>query len=440
MKHLYIGKDFNSKPSLLDLKIGNRHGLIAGATGTGKTITLQVLAEQFSEAGVPVFATDVKGDLSGIGVPGKLNAGLIKRAKDLGVTPYTPQQYPVHTWDIMGLDGEHLRATVKDMGALLMARLLNLTPTQEGVLTVVYAVSRQEDLPMVTLEDFRESLRYCVQHAQRISIEHGYLTASTLGILLRGATALGEQGGDKFFGAPEFDVNELLVVDESGMGAINLLASESIMESPKVYAAFVMWLMQKLFQTLPEIGDPDRPKLVFFFDEAHLLFKDAPKALLDTVERVVRLIRSKGVGIYFVTQSPSDVPEAVLGQLGNRFQHALRAFTPKDKKAIKSTAETFRENPELDVVTAITNMGKGTALVSTLDASGIPSIVEVVQIRPPRSKIGPAPRPEREVMTTEVPQVSPIADTGPGIGSVRVITYTELMSLLVWMILGSILG
>ena len=395
MEHIFIGQNRDLSSSMLDLRMGNRHGLIAGATGTGKTITLQVLAEQFSEAGVPVFATDIKGDLSGIGAPGRFDDALVQRAEELGIEPYTPQKYPVRTLDLMGVYGTHLRATVKSMGPLLMSRLLDLTPAQASVLNVVYMVAIKWDAPLDDLEDFKRLLGRCVDDADIIGIKYGYISASTLGIILRGVTALEMQGGGKFFGAPEFDVEELLET-EDGMGIISLLAADSLMESPQVYAAFIMWLMQELFQVLPEVGDPDKPKLVFFFDEAHLLFKGAPKPLLDTVERVVRLIRSKGVGVYFVTQSPTDVPDVVLNQLGNRFQHALRAFTVKSQRAVKAAAETFRLNPELRLMDEILTMGKGTALVSTVDAAGIPSMVEVVRVRPPRSKIGPIPRPLKE--------------------------------------------
>ncbi len=393
MEHIFIGQNRDLSSSMLDLRMGNRHGLIAGATGTGKTITLQVLAEQFSEAGVPVFATDIKGDLSGIGALGIFDDALVQRAEELGIEPYTPQMYPVRTLDLMGVYGTHLRATVKSMGPLLMSRLLDLTPAQASVLNVVYMVAIKWKAPLDDLEDFKRLLGRCVDDADIIGIEYGYISASTLGIILRGVTALEMQGGGKFFGAPEFNVKELLLRTKEGLGLISLLAADSLMESPQVYAAFIMWLMQRLFQVLPEVGDPDKPKLVFFFDEAHLLFKGAPKPLLDTVERVVRLIRSKGVGVYFVTQSPTDVPDVVLNQLGNRFQHALRAFTVKSQRAVKAAAETFRLNPELRLMDEILTMGKGTALVSTVDAAGIPSMVEVVRVRPPRSRIGPIPRP-----------------------------------------------
>ena len=390
MNHLFLGQNRDMSSSLLDLRMGNRHGLIAGATGTGKTVTLQVIAEQFSEAGVPVFATDVKGDLSGIGAVGEFNPDLEARAREVGVDPYTPCSYPVKTWDLMGVKGNHLQATVKDMGAVLMSRLLNLTQAQSGVLNVVYMVAEKRGFPLNSLADFKTVLKYCSDNARSISTDYGYLSSSTVGIVVRGVNSLEMQGGVRFFGVPEFDVHDLLSL-EDGLGVVNLLAADSLMENPQVYAAFIMWLMKKLFQVLPEVGDPDKPKLVFFFDEAHLLFKDAPKSLLDTVERVVRLIRSKGVGIYFVTQSPGDVPDAVLGQLGNRYQHALRAFTVRDQKAVKVAADTFRSNPSFKASDEIIRLGKGMALVSTLDSSGVPSMVEVVKIRPPRSLVGPIP-------------------------------------------------
>lgn len=391
MKQLLLGSNHHGHQVRFDLPMGNRHGLVAGATGTGKTVTLQVLAEQFSEAGVPVFATDVKGDLSGIVAPGKFNDNLLDRADEIGLESYEPQGYPVQHWDLFGKQGKQIRATVMSMNALLMARLLNLTPTQAGVLNVVYMVAEKRNMPFNTLGEFKGVLNYCLNHAESISANYGYLSASTVGIIVRGVTALEMQGGDKFFGIPEFDVHDLMSHSDTGLGTVNLLAADTLMNNPQLYAAFIMWLMQRLFATLPEVGDPDQPKLVFFFDEAHLLFKGAPKPLLDTIERVVRLIRSKGVGVYFVTQSPSDVPDTVLGQLGNRFQHALRAFTPKDQRAVKVAAETFRPNPHFDTKDEITNLGKGMALVSTLDSSGVPSPVEIVKMRPPKSLIGPAP-------------------------------------------------
>lgn len=388
MKKLHIGMNRDMSSSFLDLRMANRHGLIAGATGTGKTVTLQSIAEQFSEAGVPVFATDIKGDLSGIGHPGKFNDALRNRARDLGIEPYEPKAYPTRTWDLFGERGEQIKASVKDLGPLIMSRLMGLTPTQASVLNVIYLMCDKRNMPLNTLDDFRDALSYAYENAAQVSTDFGYVSPSTIGIVQRGIATLENQGGVQFFGVPEFDVRDLMQTSD-GLGVVNLLAAETLMSSPQVYAGFIMWLMQKLFATLPEVGDPEKPKIVFFFDEAHLLFQDAPRQLLVTIERVVRLIRSKGVGIYFVTQSPTDIPDAVLSQLGNRYQHALRAFTAKDQRAVKAAADTFRPNPEFDTKDEIATLGKGEALVSTLNSNATPSMVEVVKIRPPRSHIGP---------------------------------------------------
>ena len=381
-----LGKSLGDSNLLLNR--ANRHGMVAGATGTGKTITLQCLAEQFSENGVPVFATDVKGDLCGISAAGTFNSKLTGRAEELGLVEYAPTSYPAKAWDIFCKNGHPIKATVQDMGPLVMGRLLNLTSTQLGVLNVVFSMCNSWDLSLYTLDDFRYALRYAAANTDKVSYEFGYLSASTIGILQRNLTSLENQGGASFFGLPEFDVHDFMQVVD-GKGQVNLLASWDLLESPQVYAGFIMWLMQKLFRTLPEVGDPEKPKIVFFFDEAHLLFKNANPDLIDTVERVVRLIRSKGVGIYFVTQSPTDVPESILGQLGNRYQHALRAFTAKDQKAVKAAADTFRPNPAFNTKEEIGNLATGTALVSTLSADSSPQPVDVVKIRPPKSHIGP---------------------------------------------------
>lgn len=407
MNNLHIGMNSDRSPSILHLKMANRHGLIAGATGTGKTVTLQSIAEQFSEAGVPVFATDVKGDLSGIAHPGVFKEGLIKRAELLGIEDYTPKGYPTRTWDLFGEKGEAMRATVQDMGPLLMARLLNLTQTQAGVLNVIFLMCERESLPLLDLQDFREALIFAFDNAERVSRDYGYVSPSTLGIVQRGIASLDAQGGNKFFGIPSFDVHELMATD-AGLGRINLLAADSLMESPQIYAAFIMWLMQTLFRTLPEVGDLDKPKMVFFFDEAHLLFKDAPKALVDTIERVVRLIRSKGVGIYFVTQSPTDIPDAILAQLGNRYQHALRAFTARDQRAVRAAAETFRPNPHFDTKVEIGKLGIGVALCSVLDTKSQPTVVDIVFIRPPRSHIGPVHKQASVGATQPPPAKAPV--------------------------------
>ena len=395
MVNLHIGMNRDQSSSFLNLRMANRHGLIAGATGTGKTVTLQSIAEQFSEAGVPVFATDVKGDLSGIAHEGVLSQPLIDRADELGIDDYTPKAYPAKTWDIFGEQGAHIRATVKDMGPLIMSRLMGLSPTQASVLNVIFLMCDKRDMPLSSLDDFRDALVFAYENSEEISLQFGYVAPSTIGICQRGIALLENQGGGKFFGLPEFDVHDLIQA-ENGMGVVNLLAADALMENPQVYAGFIMWLMQKLFKGLPEVGDPEKPKIVFFFDEAHLLFKDAPKPLINTIERVVRLIRSKGVGIYFVTQSPTDVPDAVLGQLGNRYQHALRAFTARDQRAVRAAAETFRPNPAFAIRDEIGTMGKGVALVSTLNANATPSMAEVVKIRPPRSHIGPVELPEED--------------------------------------------
>lgn len=411
MTQIHIGMALDQSSSFLDLKMANRHGLIAGATGTGKTVTLQSIAEQFSEAGVPVFATDIKGDLSGIAHPGKFTEALVKRADAMGIE-YTPKGYPTRMWDLFGVRGEQVRVSVMDVGPLVMSRLMNLTPTQSSVLNVIYLMCEKQDLPLHTLDDFRKALVYAQDHIDRVSRDYGYVSASTIGIVQRGLAILENQGGEKFFGIPEFSIHDLIKT-EDGQGVVNLLAAETLMTSPHIYAGFIMWLMQKLLSVLPEVGDPDKPKIVFFFDEAHLLFQDVPKPVILAIERIVRLVRSKGVGIYFVTQSPTDIPENVLGQLGNRYQHALRAFTAKDQRAVKAAAETFRANPAFDTQDKIATLGKGVALVSTLNSYGTPEMVEVVMIRPPRSHIGPvepipgaAPSPQ-VIAPTPTPEASP---------------------------------
>ena len=356
--------------------MANRHGLIAGATGTGKTVTLRVLAERFSAIGVPVFLADVKGDLSGIPRPGGDNPKVVERVAKLGLAPFAYEGYPVTFWDLFGEQGHPVRATVSEMGPLLLGRILNLNDIQGGVLNMIFRIADDNGLLLLDLKDLREMARFVGDNAGQFRTEYGNVTAASVGAIQRGLLTLEEQGGDRFFGEPALDLQDLLQTDPSGKGMINILAASRLMTSPALYATFLLYLLSELFERLPEVGDPDKPSLVFFFDEAHLLFDDASEALLDQVERTVRLIRSKGVGVFFVTHAPTDVPAEVLGQLGNRVQHALRAFTPRDQKAIRAAAETFRINPDLDVETAITELRVGEALVSTLDEEGAPTIVQ----------------------------------------------------------------
>ena len=390
---LRVSKNQGGEQRLLP-GLANRHGLIAGATGTGKTLTLQSLAEQLSAIGVPVFLADVKGDLSGLGLAGGDNPKVSERARSLAVDlDYVAS--PVTFWDVFGEAGHPVRATVSDMGPLLLARLLNLNDTQEGVLNLVFRVADEAGLLLLDLKDLRAMLQFVGDNAAKLKTTYGNVSASSVGAIQRGLLALESQGADRFFGEPMLDINDLMQTQD-GKGVINILAAHKLVQSPKLYATFLLWLLAELFEQLPEVGDLDRPKLVFFFDEAHLLFTDAPKALLQKVEQVVRLIRSKGVGIYFVTQSPSDIPESVLGQLGNRVQHALRAFTPQDQKAVKAAAQTMRPNPSLDLVEVITQLAVGEALVSLLDAEGRPTITERALVVPPGSHIGPMTAEQRQ--------------------------------------------
>lgn len=404
---IFVGK--GTKPEYLWLKLANRHGLITGATGTGKTVTLQVLAEGFSRAGVPVFAADIKGDLSGIAAMGEAKAALTSRAEQMGFT-YEPDRFPVIFWDLFGEQGHPVRATVFEMGPLLLSRILELNDTQEGVVNIAFRFA--DDDPqlggaeadgLVDLKDFRELLSYIASHAKEIGARYGNVAAASVGAVQRKLLVLENQGGAKFFGEPALSIEDLMRTDKDGRGYINILAADKLMENPRLYATFLLWLLSELFEELPEVGDLDKPKLVFFFDEAHLLFDDAPKALLDRIEQVVRLIRSKGVGVYFVTQNPLDVPEEVLAQLGNRVQHALRAFTARDQKAVRAAAETFRPNPKIDTVRAITELGKGEALVSFLDEKGVPTPVERAMIRPPAARIGPITPQERQAIIARSP-------------------------------------
>ena len=391
---LFVGK--GTLPQYLELRLANRHGLIAGATGTGKTVTLQILAEGFSRAGVPVFVADVKGDLSGISQAGAAKPKLQQRAEEIGLADYGLAACPTVFWDLFGEQGHPIRTTVSEMGPLLLARLLDLNDTQEGVLNVAFEVADDQGLLILDLKDLRALLNFVGEHSKELSSEYGNVSKASVGAIQRGLLGLEQQGGDHFFGEPALELWDFMRCDPQGRGHVNVLAADKLMQTPKLYATFLLWLLAELFEDLPEVGDLEKPKLVFFFDEAHLLFDDAPKALVDKVEQVVRLIRSKGVGVYFVSQNPMDIPDDILGQLGNRIQHALRAFTPRDRKAVKAAAETFRANPAFDVSEAITQMGVGEALVSTLEGRGAPTMVERTLIRPPSSRMGPASGAERE--------------------------------------------
>jgi len=391
---LLIAKSSNAELCLLPA-MANRHGLIAGATGTGKTITLQTLAEAFSQIGVPVFMADVKGDLSGISRSGGGNAKVEARAAELGIEGFSYAAAPTVFWDVLGQKGHPLRSTVSEMGPLLLSRMLNLNEVQGGVLTAAFKIADDNGWLLLDLKDLRALLQYASEHAAELAGEYGNISAASVGAIQRGLLQLEHEGGENLFGEPALDFNDLLQTD-GGRGVINILAADTLYNSPRVYATTLLWLLSELFENLPEAGDLDKPKLVFFFDEAHLLFNDAPAALLQKIEQVVRLIRSKGVGVYFVSQNPLDIPDVILGQLGNRVQHALRAFTPRDQKAVKAAAETFRANPKLDVETAITELGVGEALVSFLDEKGTPMPVERALIKPPCSRIGPVSDAERQ--------------------------------------------
>lgn len=371
-------------------KLANRHGLITGATGTGKTVTLQVLAEAFSRMGTPVFMADVKGDLTGISQPGKTSPKFEERLKSTGIPMPEFAGSPVTLWDVFGKQGHPVRATISDMGPLLLGRLLGLNDTQEGVLNLVFKIADDNGMLLLDLKDLRAMLQYIGENAKQFTTEYGNISAASVGAIQRGLLSLEGQGADAFFGEPMLNIDDLMQTDSNGKGIINILAANQLMNSPKLYATFLLWLLSELFECLPEVGDLDKPKMVFFFDEAHLLFTDAPKPLIEKVELVVRLIRSKGVGVYFVTQNPLDVPDSVLGQLGNRVQHALRAFTPRDQKAVKVAAETMRPNPGLDIEAAITELAVGEALISFLDAKGTPGPTCRAWVYPPASQFGPA--------------------------------------------------
>jgi DNA helicase HerA-like ATPase len=376
--------------------MANRHGLIAGATGTGKTVTLQVIAEQMSARGIPVFMADVKGDLAGISQPGSAKPKIAERIKLLGLGEYAFRGCPVTFWDVFGEQGHPVRSTVSEMGPVLFARLLNLNETQEGVLNIIFRVADDNGLLLLDLKDLRAMLDYVGTNAETFRTRYGNVSPASVGAIQRGLLTLEDQGGDRFFGEPALNLDDLMQTDTEGRGIINILAADKLLQSPKIYATFLLWLLSELFERLPEVGDPDKPRLAFFFDEAHLLFSDAPKPLMDKIEQVVRLIRSKGVGVYFITQNPIDVPDIVLGQLGNRVQHALRAFTPRDQKAVNAAAETFRSNPKLRIEKVILELGVGEALVSFLDEKGTPGVVQRAFICPPRSQIGPITPEQRK--------------------------------------------
>ena len=397
---IFVGK--GTKPEYLTLKLANRHGLVAGATGTGKTVTLQILAEGFSRAGVPVFAADIKGDLSGLAAVGEAKEGFVKRATDLGID-YQIDEFPVVFWDLFGEQGHPIRTTISEMGPLLLARLLGLNEVQEGVLNIAFRVADEQGLLLLDLKDLRAILGFVADKASELTALYGNVSKQSIGAIQRQLLVLENQKATNFFGEPALALADFMRVDRDKRGYINILAADKLMENPRLYATFLLWLLSELFEELPEVGDPEKPKLVFFFDEAHLLFDDAPKALLDKIEQVVRLIRSKGVGVYFVTQNPLDVPEEVLAQLGNRVQHALRAFTPRDQRAVRAAAETFRPNPEIDTAQVITELGKGEALVSFLEGNGTPSLVERCLVRPPTARLGTITPQERAAVIADSP-------------------------------------
>lgn len=397
---IFVGADGDGKKQHLWLPLANRHGLIAGATGTGKTVTLQILAEGFSKAGVPVFAADVKGDLSGISQAGsvdhKLHDKLLQRAMKIGLGEYDYTAMPTEFWDLYGEQGHPVRTTVSEMGPTLLSRLMGLNDTQEGILTIAFELSDDKDLLLLDMKDLRALLNFISDNKKEISREYGNVTSQSVAAIQRQLLKLERAGADEFFAEPALELTDLMKTDENGHGVVNILAADKLINSPDLYATFLLWLLSELFEELPEVGNPDKPKMVFFFDEAHLLFDDAPDALLDKIEQVARLIRSKGVGIYFVTQNPMDIPDSVLGQLGNRIQHALRAYTPNEQKALRAAASSFRENPDFDTAEVITDLGVGEALVSLLNMKGAPEVVRRTLIRPPVSRLGPAKPAERK--------------------------------------------
>ena len=397
---IFIGK--GEQPAWLTLGLANRHGLVTGATGTGKTVSLQVMAEGFARAGVPVFAADIKGDLSGISEVGEAKDFIVKRASEMELS-FQPDQFSTVFWDVFGEQGHPVRATVSEMGPLLLSRMMDLNDVQEGVMNIAFRVADEQGLLLLDMKDLRAILSFIAEHAAELTTQYGNVSKQTVGTIQRQLLVLENQGGASFFGEPALTLKDFMRTDSDGRGMINILVADKLMQSPRLYATFLLWMLSELFEELPEAGDPPKPKLVFFFDEAHLLFDDAPKALMDKVQQVVRLIRSKGVGVYFVTQNPIDVPDKVLAQLGNRVQHALRAFTPRDQKAVAAAAETFRANPKLDTAQVITQLGKGEALVSFLEGNGTPAMVERVMIRPPTARIGPITPEERKAIINNSP-------------------------------------
>lgn len=406
---VYLGT--STRAEYLDLKLANRHGLITGATGTGKTVSLQIMAEGFSRAGVPVFCADVKGDLSGIAVSGQSKDFLEERAQNIGFDDYVYEAFPTIFWDLFGRQGHPIRATISDMGPLLLARLLDLTEVQEGVLNIAFAYADDEGLLLLDLKDLRAILANIDENDDIISRRYGRVSRSSIGAIQRSLLVLEQQGAEHFFGERALDIRDLMRKDENGRGMVSVLAADELMQSPRLYATFLLWLLSELFEELPEVGNPDKPHLVFFFDEAHLLFDDAPDALMDKVEQVVKLVRSKGVGVYFVTQNPLDIPDPVLAQLGNRVQHALRAYTPREQRAVKTAADTFRANPDFDTADVITQLGVGEALVSTLEKKGVPSIVGRTMMRPPSSRLGPILPDERAAIIAQSPVAELYAQT-----------------------------
>ena len=397
---IFIGK--GEQPAWLTLGLANRHGLVTGATGTGKTVSLQVMAEGFARAGVPVFAADIKGDLSGISEVGEPKDIIVKRAGEMGLR-FQPDRFSTIFWDVFGEQGHPVRATVSEMGPLLLSRMMDLNDVQEGVLNIAFKVADEQGLLLLDMKDLRAILSFIAEHANELTTQYGNVSKQTVGTIQRQLLVLENQGGARFFGEPALALKDFMRTDSDGRGMVNILVADKLMQNPQLYATFLLWMLSELFEQLPEAGDPPKPKLVFFFDEAHLLFNDAPKALMDKIEQVVRLIRSKGVGVYFVTQNPIDVPDKVLGQLGNRVQHALRAFTPRDQKAVAAAAQTFRPNPKLDTAQVIMELGKGEALVSFLEGNGIPAVVERVMIRPPTARIGPITAEERKAIMDKSP-------------------------------------
>lgn len=407
MDSIFIGRDTDGKDQKLLLRRANRHGVIAGATGTGKTVTLQILAEGFSRAGVPVFAADVKGDLSGICMPGskdhRLHEKLQARAEKIGLSDYRYEACPTVFWDVYGKSGHPVRTTISEMGPTLLSRLMDLSEAQEGILNITFEVAEDNDWPLLDLKDLRAALTFVSENRKDLAMQYGNITGQSVAAVIRKLLVLDRDGADQFFGEPALKLSDLMRTDMSGRGIVNILAADELINHPRLYATFLLWLMSELFEELPELGDPEKPVLAFFFDEAHLLFEDAPRALVQKIEQVARLIRSKGVGVYFITQNPTDIPDSVLGQMGNRIQHALRAYTPKEMKAVRASAQAFRPNPKFKTEDVIKELGVGEALVSTLDAKGRPQIVGQTLIRPPSSRLGPATEEERKTVMGRSP-------------------------------------